>query len=105
MSNVGVSHKKSSIEDLRRKLIQTQDLLTDQDYFQKAFLKPIEVQLKTDNPGLPQGLNLVLKEDVSANKFKTTVFEAPEIKQWDKLSYEEMITKNYDNLFSLIKSN
>ena len=82
------------------------------DLFHKAFLKPIEIQLKTwktekdpSNKGsLPYGILQIIKSDIGKNKFESdTIKSFGSLDEKQKKDYKFLCENNYDNLLSLIK--
>ena len=57
--------------DMKQTVSEASKLISNDDLFQKVFLKPIEIALKP-GPGLPEGYKIALKNDVSANKYTLT---------------------------------
>ena len=80
--------------------------------FHKAFLRPIEIALKTkytekrndmDSDALAFGLKQVIKKDISLNQYTLQNFDSFQNLYTENQNYRYMVENNYDNLISLIK--
>lgn len=84
----------------------------EQDLFHKAFLRPVEIALKTrltENDkrrrpdALPFGLKQVLKKDISLNQYTLKDFKAFRNLPPNDRKMDVVVENNLDNLISLMK--
>ena len=81
----------------------------ESDLFHKAFLKPMEIALKTSpSEILPSGLHQVYKTDISLNSYQLKDFDSFEgllsSQKKGVFSSDFLVENHYDNLISLIKN-
>lgn len=84
----------------------------ESDLFHKAFLRPIEIALKTRTTekdtkrpadALPYGLKQVIKRDIALNQYVLKDFVPFRSVDKTQLSMEKILENNQDNLISLMK--
>lgn len=96
---------------IKTKVRQISERSSETEIFHKAFLKPLEVALKTwrteedkDKQGsLPYGLKLVCKKDMNLNQYILEDIKPIGVRANSSLDYRTLEEQNQNNMISLLK--